>query len=62
MYFIPSLQNTNIESAYDESVELFMNRMLQHEKDNLFTYEYKKQQANVLKFQSLNRIKQWKNY
>ena len=43
-----------------ESVELFMNRMLQHEKDNLFTYEYTKQQANVLKFQSLNRIKQWK--
>ena len=34
--------------------------MLQHEKDNLFTYEYTKQQANVLKFQSLNRIKQWK--
>ena len=53
-------KNTNIESAYDESVELFMNRMLQHEKDNLFTYEYTKQQANVLKFQSLNRIKQWK--
>ena len=53
-------KNTNIESAYDESVDLFMNRMLQHEKDNLFTYEYTKQQANVLKFQSLNRIKQWK--
>ena len=41
-------------------MELFKNRVFKHEKDNLFTYDYSKQQAAELKKQSLQRIKQWK--
>lgn len=54
-------KNDNIFEAYDESVELFNNRMLKHEKDNLFTFDYTKQQASILKQQSLSRIGHWKS-
>lgn len=53
-------KNDNILDAYDESVELFNNRMLKHEKDNLFTFDYTKQQASILKQHSLSRINHWK--
>ena len=53
-------KNNDFQEAYQESMELFKNRVFKHEKDNLFTYDYSKQQAAELKKQSLQRIKQWK--
>jgi hypothetical protein len=54
-------KHNDIEGAYDESVELFNKRVLMHEEDNLFTFDYTKQNSIYLKQQSLIRIKQWKN-
>ena len=45
---------------YQESIDLFKNRVFRHEKDNLFTYDYSKQEAMELKKHSLQRIRQWK--
>lgn len=53
-------KNNDFQEAYQESMELFKNRVFKHEKDNLFTYDYSKQQAAELKKHSLQRIKQWK--
>ena len=53
-------KNNDFQEAYQESMKLFKNRVFKHEKDNLFTYDYSKQQAAELKKQSLQRIKQWK--
>ncbi len=53
-------KNNDFQEAYQESMELFKNRVFKHEKDNLFTYDYSKQQAAELKKQSLQRIRQWK--
>ena len=53
--------DVDVEAAYDESVELFNKRMFKHETHNLFTYDFSKRQAAMLKQHSLLRIKQWKN-
>ena len=53
-------KNNDFQEAYQESMQLFKNRVFKHEKDNLFTYEYSRQEAKVLKKHSLQRIKQWK--
>tara|TARA_Y200000002_G_scaffold24269_3_gene18343 strand:+ start:118 stop:744 length:627 start_codon:yes stop_codon:yes gene_type:complete len=53
-------KKNDVEGAYDESVDLFHKRMFNHEKDNLFTYNYSKQQAALLKQQSVLRMKHWK--
>ncbi len=53
-------KNNDFQEAYQESMKLFKNRVFKHEKDNLFTYDYSKQQAAELKKHSLQRIKQWK--
>jgi hypothetical protein len=53
-------KNNDFQEAYRESRELFKNRVFKHEKDNLFTYDYSKQQAIELKKHSLQRIRQWK--
>ena len=53
-------KNSDFQQAYRESIELFKNRVFKHEKDNLFTYDYSKQQAMELKKHSLQRIRQWK--
>tara|TARA_B100000508_G_scaffold138746_1_gene135434 strand:- start:159 stop:749 length:591 start_codon:yes stop_codon:yes gene_type:complete len=53
-------KNNDFQEAYQESIELFKNRVFKHEKDNLFTYDYSKQKAMELKKHSLQRIRQWK--
>tara|TARA_B100000123_G_scaffold192816_2_gene144208 strand:+ start:2463 stop:3053 length:591 start_codon:yes stop_codon:yes gene_type:complete len=53
-------KNNDFQEAYQESIQLFKNRVFKHEKDNLFTYDYSKQQAAELKKHSLRRIRQWK--
>ena len=53
-------KNNDFQEAYQESIQLFKNRVFKHEKDNLFTYDYSKQQALELKKHSLQRIRQWK--
>ena len=53
-------KNNDFQEAYQESIQLFKNRVFKHEKDNLFTYDYSKQQAAELKKHSLQRIRQWK--
>ena len=42
-------KNNDFQEAYQESIELFKNRVFKHEKDNLFTYDYSKQKAMELK-------------
>lgn len=53
-------KNNDFQEAYQESIDLFKNRVFRHEKDNLFTYDYSKQEAMELKKHSLQRIRQWK--
>ena len=49
-----------IEEAYTDCCELFLKRMLRHDIDGLFTFEYTRQKADILKYESLNQMKRWK--
>lgn len=53
-------KNTNIEEAYKDTFELFLKRMFKHNHDGLFTFDYTKERADELKFNSLSQMKQWK--
>ena len=49
-----------VEEAYKDSFELFLHRMFRHEQDGMLTFEYSRRKADVLKYNSLRQMKQWK--
>lgn len=51
----------DFEDAFKNANELFENRVLKHNDDGLFTFNYSKQESLVLHELSLQRIYSWKN-
>jgi hypothetical protein len=54
------LNNGDIDDAFEDSLDLFNNRVLQHNKDNLFLTDYSLLKSRELHIQSLQRIQNWK--
>jgi len=54
------LCNDNIDDAFEDSLDLFNHRVLQHNKDNLFLTDYSLLKSRELHLQSLQRIQNWK--
>lgn len=52
--------NGDIDDAFEDSLDLFNNRVLQHNKDNLFLTDYSLLKSRELHLQSLQRIQSWK--
>jgi HD superfamily phosphodiesterase len=50
----------DLEDAFKNANELFENRVLRHNDDNLFLFDYSKQESLVLHELSLQRIHSWK--
>jgi hypothetical protein len=50
----------DLEDAFKNANELFENRVLKHNDDGLFTFDYSKQESLVLHELSLQRIYSWK--
>ncbi len=53
-------KNDDIDEAYEETCQIFLNRMLKHEEDGLLTFDYTKKDAIEKKNHSLQQMKQWK--
>ena len=53
--------NNNLEEAFENSQQLFENRVLKHIDDNLITSDYGITKAVLLQFQATKRIVAWKN-
>jgi len=51
--------NGNIETAYENSLEIFNNRILKHNDDNLYITNYSKNIDLILKKEALERINSW---
>ena len=54
------LCNDNIDDAFEDAMYLFENRVLQHNKDNLFLTDYSLLKSRELHQYSLERIQNWK--
>jgi len=54
------LNNGDIDDAFEDSLDLFNHRVLQHNKDNLFLTDYSLLKSRELHIQSLQRIQSWK--
>ena len=54
------LNGGDIDDAFEDSLDLFNNRVLQHNKDNLFLTDYSLLKSRELHIQSLQRIQSWK--
>jgi hypothetical protein len=54
------LNNGNVDDAFDDALNLFNNRVLQHNKDHLFLTNYSLYKSNQLHQLSLLRIQDWK--
>jgi HD superfamily phosphodiesterase len=54
------LNGGDIDDAFEDSLDLFNNRVLQHNKDNLFLTDYSLLKSRELHMQSLQRIQNWK--
>jgi HD superfamily phosphodiesterase len=52
--------NCDLKEAFENANELFNNRVLQHNKDQLFTTIYGKKISHILHAKALYRIKSWK--
>lgn len=53
-------KNNDLQEAYFESMQLFLTRMFRHEHDGLLTFDYTKERANTLKYESLKQMKNWR--
>jgi hypothetical protein len=51
----------DLEDAFKNANNLFENRVLKHNEDDLFLFNYSKQESLVLHQLSLQRINSWKN-
>jgi HD superfamily phosphodiesterase len=54
------LNGGDIDDAFEDSLDLFNHRVLQHNKDNLFLTDYSLLKSRELQMQSLQRIQNWK--
>jgi len=54
------LNGGDIDDAFEDSLDLFNHRVLQHNKDNLFLTDYSLLKSRELHMQSLQRIQSWK--
>ena len=54
------LNGGDIDDAFEDSLDLFNHRVLQHNKDNLFLTDYSLLKSRELHLQSLQRIQSWK--
>jgi len=54
------LNGGDINDAFEDSLDLFNHRVLQHNKDNLFLTDYSLLKSRELQMQSLQRIQNWK--
>jgi HD superfamily phosphodiesterase len=54
------LNGGNVDDAFEDALNLFNNRVLQHNKDNLFLTDYSLLKSRELHIQSLQRIQSWK--
>jgi HD superfamily phosphodiesterase len=54
------LNGGDIDDAFEDSLDLFNHRVLQHNKDNLFLTDYSLLKSRELHMQSLQRIQNWK--
>lgn len=59
MIYHMNRSNCGIEEAYDNSFELFQNRVLRHNEDGLFVTNYSKNLSKQLHVNSLRRIQSW---
>ena len=55
-----NLNNGNIDDAFEDALNLFNNRVLQHNKDHLFLTNYSLYKSTQLHQLSLLRIQDWK--
>lgn len=54
------LNGGDIDDAFEDSLDLFNHRVLQHNRDNLFLTDYSLLKSRELHLQSLQRIQSWK--
>jgi HD superfamily phosphodiesterase len=60
MIYKMNLNGGNVDDAFEDALNLFNNRVLQHNKDNLFLTDYSLLKSRELHIQSLQRIQSWK--
>ena len=60
MIYKMNLNNGNIDDAFEDALNLFNNRVLQHNKDHLFLTNYSLYKSTQLHQLSLLRIQDWK--
>jgi HD superfamily phosphodiesterase len=53
--------NGDFNSAYNDAIKLFDNRVFNHNKDGLFITNYSKQQSLILHANALKKINNWSN-
>jgi hypothetical protein len=51
----------NVDEAFNDAEELFKNRVLKHNADGLFLFDYSKKESIVLHNTALQRIASWRN-
>jgi hypothetical protein len=51
----------NVDEAFKDAEELFINRVLKHNDDGLFLFDYSKKESLILHNAALNRIASWRN-
>jgi len=60
MIYNMNKMNGDINQAYNNSIDLFENRIFKHASDNLYITDYSKNEDLILKNIALNRINSWK--
>jgi hypothetical protein len=51
----------NLVESYEDAYKLFKNRVLKHNEDNLFTFDYSKKESIMLHNIAVDRMSSWKN-
>lgn len=60
MIYKMNANNVNIDDAFEDALNLFNTRVLQHNRDKLFLTDYSLLKSRELHIQSLQRIHNWK--
>ena len=61
IYHMKKNKNSSLEESFENSKNLFENRVLKHLEDNLIATNYGMQQAVVLQYKANQRMRIWKN-
>lgn len=60
MIYNMNKSNSTIEYAFNDSYNLFQNRVLKHNKDGLLLTDYSIRKSNILENKAMTRIDQWR--